>query len=235
MDTRTARKLAAARGHKLGRFAPSYTASCDPFSPGRVHIGARAVCEHCEASASTYDRNSPAFTAGCRGTTAAAPARSTPDPTPGTQRVFAAFTVWRDSATQWQPEDIALQIEDATQSGAFTAATVWNSLADFDADRAAGRLPSDTADCKKPDAAARPATDIYTAEGKRLWIKEFCSAFERDMLALVERMPDAWDGHELREVFADLAQQCRATSMMTRRRGTRGAQYQNERIVRNLP
>jgi len=157
VDTRTARKLAAARGHKLGRFR-TRTHRAGMFATSATPLYRVAWCEHCESAAFVGDKTSPAFAADCPATRQAAP----------------------------------------------------GPLAD--------------------------PPGIRTPEGKRALIESFCNAIRDDLCSKVDRMPEEWDGHELRALVRDAASQIRDTqNMKSRRRGSRGARYATECLVRNLP
>lgn len=42
--------------------------------------------------------------------------------------------------------------------------------------------------------------NIHSPAGKRQFIKTFLNSVRDDMLALVDKMPEEWDGHELKEL-----------------------------------
>lgn len=69
-----------------------------------------------------------------------------------------------------------------------------------------------------------------TKTEKKKFIKSLCDSIRDDLVKKVERMPDEWDGHELRELIADLADRERTSSMT----GKRKRDYRNEVLVRNL-
>ena len=76
--------------------------------------------------------------------------------------------------------------------------------------------------------------EIYTKAGKRKFIRDLCKTVEATALAAVSKMPMEWDGHELREMLACMFDEQRSHIM----RGSgnqRRRNYDNERIVRNLP
>lgn len=65
---------------------------------------------------------------------------------------------------------------------------------------------------------------------KKRFISEMCRGLRIDMLARVDHMPEDWDGHELRELLADLAREYYATPL----KGSRKREYNNARLVQNI-
>lgn len=72
-------------------------------------------------------------------------------------------------------------------------------------------------------------TDIKTPSGKRKFIRDLIGSVQRDIIAAVRKMPDDWDGHELRQLIADKFEQ--ETTDMPR---SRAKDYANTRLVNNL-
>lgn len=68
-------------------------------------------------------------------------------------------------------------------------------------------------------------------EDKRGFITQLSDSIRDEVLAKAERMPEEWDGHELRAYMADKWEQER-TSLM--RRGRRLRDYRNTIAVNNL-
>ena len=75
-----------------------------------------------------------------------------------------------------------------------------------------------------------------TKKDKRRFIRELIGSVKKTVLANVDKMPEEWDGIELREYVADKFTESRSTisglgrSYMKRR----AKDYRNEVLVRNL-
>ncbi len=76
------------------------------------------------------------------------------------------------------------------------------------------------------------------AAEKRRFIRDLIRNVQADILAKVEKMPEDWDGHELRRYVADTFDR---SAMTVGRKGPYGKpyakrtrDYRNEVIVRNL-
>lgn len=68
------------------------------------------------------------------------------------------------------------------------------------------------------------------AAEKRKFIRTFSRSIEASMLAAVPHMPDTWDGHELRALFAAVyAFEARAS--LAYMKGRRKRSFDNERAV----
>jgi len=70
-----------------------------------------------------------------------------------------------------------------------------------------------------------------TANEKKKLIRTLVASVKTDALAAVAKMPEDWDGIELREYLADKFAECRFRGTMDKRRTKR---YRNEVLVRNL-
>ena len=70
-----------------------------------------------------------------------------------------------------------------------------------------------------------------TANEKKKLIRTLVASVKTDALAAVAKMPEDWDGIELREYLADKFAECRFRGTMDKRRMSR---YRNEVLVRNL-
>ena len=53
--------------------------------------------------------------------------------------------------------------------------------------------------------------DVYTKAGKKKFIKDLCRSIADGLVAQVDKMPDEWDGWELRQAIADTAQSSTAS------------------------
>lgn len=69
-----------------------------------------------------------------------------------------------------------------------------------------------------------------TREERREFITSLCDSLKADILSKADKMPDDWDGHELRQYIADKAQEI----VWTRMSRSRKQRYNNECLVRNL-
>ena len=72
------------------------------------------------------------------------------------------------------------------------------------------------------------------ADEKRRFIADLCENYKRTLLGAVPNMPQEWDGIEIRELLACIADNSRADFMRSRK-DKRRRDFDNERIVRNLP
>ena len=71
---------------------------------------------------------------------------------------------------------------------------------------------------------------IETSAGKAEFISELIDRVKADILANVSRMPDQWDGLELRRYIAEKFKECQIGDMRPRR----VRDYNNARRVENL-
>lgn len=62
-------------------------------------------------------------------------------------------------------------------------------------------------------------------------VANLCDSIRDDVLTKIERMPEEWDGHEIRELLADEFERERTPCMKDRKRKKA---YRNERYQRNL-
>lgn len=69
-----------------------------------------------------------------------------------------------------------------------------------------------------------------TKDGKARFVRQLVASVERDVLEAIDKMPDDWDGFELRQYLADKF----ADAAYTRMDRKRAASFKNEVIVRNL-
>ena len=70
-----------------------------------------------------------------------------------------------------------------------------------------------------------------TKTEKKRFMKELTKNTLNAMIAKIDNIPEEWDGHELRELFSDHAQQ---SSYSLRQQKARYRNYKNETLVRNL-
>ena len=71
-----------------------------------------------------------------------------------------------------------------------------------------------------------------TKKDKKRFIRELTRSVTKTVLAKVNKMPEEWDGHELRQFLADYYQD--STSLMRKDYRSRYRAYKNERLVNNL-
>jgi len=70
-----------------------------------------------------------------------------------------------------------------------------------------------------------------TAKEKQSFIQELMAAMEKRMLKCVERMPEDWDGVELRQFIADTANHNTMPQLL---KGKRKREYENAKMINNL-
>ncbi len=70
-----------------------------------------------------------------------------------------------------------------------------------------------------------------TKAKKRQLIREVTKSLKEGLLAEVDRIPDNWDGREIRHLVADYAKVNIARGLLT---GERKKDYENECIIKNL-
>jgi hypothetical protein len=70
-----------------------------------------------------------------------------------------------------------------------------------------------------------------TRKQQRAFVVELIDAVRRDILRQLPRVPEDWDGHELRQLIADHFQKASFTLPRMRRRKLR---YKSEVLTRNL-
>lgn len=70
-----------------------------------------------------------------------------------------------------------------------------------------------------------------TLQEKESFIRELIAAMEKRMLKCVERMPEDWDGVELRQFIADTAQYNIMPHLL---KGKRKREYENAKMINNL-
>lgn len=73
-----------------------------------------------------------------------------------------------------------------------------------------------------------------TKREKRVFVRELIGSVKKSVLANVDRMPDEWDGIELREYIADKFADSKAFSKGRPHLKRRASDYRNEVLVRNL-
>lgn len=71
-------------------------------------------------------------------------------------------------------------------------------------------------------------------KAKKVFVQELIGSVQNDILAKVELMPEAWDGHELRRYIADIFEGSIMTLGKHKRYAKRYRAYKNELITRNL-
>ena len=74
--------------------------------------------------------------------------------------------------------------------------------------------------------------DINTKEGKREFINSLMDSLKQSMIDKVNKMPDDWDGHELRWFISEYAQE-HAVIGLDKKSGRYRA-YVNQRIIKNI-
>jgi len=73
-------------------------------------------------------------------------------------------------------------------------------------------------------------------EERKRFITELCNNVRDELLKAADRMPDAWDGHELRQILTDrFTESSNMSDPMRNKRGRRRRDYENEKLVSNLP
>jgi hypothetical protein len=72
-----------------------------------------------------------------------------------------------------------------------------------------------------------------TADDKRRFINQMTDSIRQTMLDQIPKMPEDWDGHELRELLADISDYNRS-HLMREIKSARVKNYRNEYAVRNL-
>jgi hypothetical protein len=70
-----------------------------------------------------------------------------------------------------------------------------------------------------------------TKAQQETFITELIRNVEKDLLARVPKLPDEWDGHELRQLIADRFQE---VSFTLKQNKSRYRAYKNEVLVRDL-
>lgn len=70
-----------------------------------------------------------------------------------------------------------------------------------------------------------------TYEAKVTFTKELIATVQRDILMKMDRLPDCWDGHELRQLVADHFQ---VTTTPLMEKGKRRKLYENEVMTQGL-
>lgn len=68
-------------------------------------------------------------------------------------------------------------------------------------------------------------------EEKEQFIENMCIVIKKSMLQKVNKMPDSWDGYELRQLFSDFVSEDIAYLKMNRKRMK---EYKNTRIINNI-
>lgn len=74
--------------------------------------------------------------------------------------------------------------------------------------------------------------DISTKEGKREFIIALMDGIKHSLLARVEKMPESWDGHELRWLIAEYAAD--HAIMGLNKKSSRYKAYKNNCNVKNI-
>jgi len=70
-----------------------------------------------------------------------------------------------------------------------------------------------------------------TYEAKVTFTKELIATVQRDILRKMRKVPDDWDGHELRQLVADHFQ---AATTPLMEKGKRRRHYENEVMIQGL-
>ncbi len=69
-----------------------------------------------------------------------------------------------------------------------------------------------------------------TKQDQKRIVRAMCDGLKKTMLEACDKVPAYWDGHELRELLADLAREKYATRLA----GIRRKDYENTRLEVNL-
>lgn len=69
-----------------------------------------------------------------------------------------------------------------------------------------------------------------TKKDQKRIVREMCDGLKKTMLEACDKVPDYWDGHELRNMLADLARE-RYCATLT---GARKRDYDNTRLEVNI-
>ncbi len=72
-----------------------------------------------------------------------------------------------------------------------------------------------------------------TTVEKRRFIRQLANAIKKEALVTAKRMPQSWDGHELREYLSDKFNESRSR-LMTETRSARRRAYTNDCANLNL-
>ena len=73
--------------------------------------------------------------------------------------------------------------------------------------------------------------DIHTPAGKRAFMYQYLAALRKSMLDAIPKMPDEWDGYELRWIVSD---KCHWETERYDGRSQRVKDYKNEVLVNNI-
>lgn len=76
--------------------------------------------------------------------------------------------------------------------------------------------------------------EINTRAGKRKFIRSLMRGIEKDLLSKVDRMPEDWDGIELRWLISDTAKDAQLVRPFDAMPRKRHKDYQNTVIINNL-
>ena len=71
------------------------------------------------------------------------------------------------------------------------------------------------------------------AKQKQRFIKDLCNAIRNGLVEDVRKMPEHWDGHELRAIIAERAK-AQLSVPMQNPYGGRRKDFENELVIRNL-
>ena len=71
-------------------------------------------------------------------------------------------------------------------------------------------------------------------QAKRAFIRDLCTAIRNKLLDSVERMPEEWDGHEIRQLITDTTREGAGTTSVMAPRTRRRRDYINTVVTRNL-
>lgn len=74
--------------------------------------------------------------------------------------------------------------------------------------------------------------DIHTPAGKRAFIYQYMAGMRKALLDAIPKMPDEWDGHELRWLTADKC--IWEAEPRFNKKNKRVREYKNEVIVKNI-
>jgi hypothetical protein len=78
--------------------------------------------------------------------------------------------------------------------------------------------------------------DVHTVAGKKKFIRDLCKSIAEGLVAQVDKMPEEWDGIELRQAIADTAQSSTAQGWGRADAGLkrRMREYKNSLITRGI-
>ena len=91
-----------------------------------------------------------------------------------------------------------------------------------------GKMSTNESDSRRSELKG----GIMTKKDKKRFIRELIQSVTKEILDKVDKMPEEWDGHELRQFLADNFQDC--SNLMRKDYRSRYRAYKNKRLVNNL-